>query len=518
MLHTPATRARQNDLALDECVAGTVERVTFHSDTSGFCVLQVRARGYRRPVTVVGHVATIAIGECIEARGAWQRHPSHGAQFRAGTLAVSNPTSADDLCRFLGSGLIKGVGPALAKRLVASFGEQVLDIIERDPDALARVHGIGASRARVIAEAWNEHRSLRDLAAFLRDHRIPELLLTRIHRAYGRAAIDTISSNPYRLALDLTGFGFAEADRIASRIGVERRAAIRLRAGIASVIAEAVEDGHCGLPTDEALERARHLLGVSVTDLAPVVDAQCAAGELVADEVEGRDCLFSRGLYSAELYVAARLRELSRGALPWGKIEPAYAISKAEKALGVTFSASQREALEGACRSKVLVMTGGPGVGKTTLVRGLLHILAERNVDAALCAPTGRAARRLSAVTGRDAKTIHRLIGAALGGLRRGSDVPVACDLLVVDEASMVDVRLMAALLRALPDHAALLIVGDADQLPSIGPGQVLSDLIRSRAVPVARLADIFRQESPEPDRDGCSRDQPGRDARSRPG
>src|SRR3954452_12948672 len=297
MLHTPATRASQSDLGLDECVAGTVERVTFHSDTSGFCVLQVRARGYRRPVTVVGHVATIAIGECIEAQGAWQRHPSHGAQFRAATPAVSNPTSADDLSRFLGSGLIKGVGPALAKRLVASFGEQVLDIIERDPDALARVHGIGASRAQVIAEAWNEHRSLRDLAAFLRDHGIPESLLTRIHRAYGRAAIETISTNPYRLALDLAGFGFAEADRIASRLGVERRAAIRLRAGITSVIGEAAEDGHCGLPIDETLERARQVLGVPIMDLAPVVDAQCVDGELVADEIDHRRCLFSRGLY-----------------------------------------------------------------------------------------------------------------------------------------------------------------------------------------------------------------------------
>ncbi len=491
----PAALAAQNALALDERLAGVVERVTFHSDQTGFGVLQVRARGYRRLVTVVGHVAIVAVGEFVEARGAFAQDPSHGVQFRADELAVSMPTGVDDLRRFLGSGLIKGIGPALAGRLVASFGTRVLDVIENHPDELARVHGIGIARAQVIAEAWREHRALRTIAAFLREHGIGGALLTRIYRLYGREAVAVITEDPYRLTVDIPGFAFAAADRIARRLAVAPEAALRLKAGVASVVADAVEEGHCGLPRDEAIERATALLGVRTVELEPVVEAQCAAGELVADTVEGRACLFPRGLYGAEMYVAARLGELAQGSLPWGDLKPEAAVARAESALGVALSDSQRAALAEACRSKVLVVTGGPGVGKTTLVRGLLHLAGERHVPVALCAPTGRAARRLAAVTGLQAKTIHRLLGAVDGDVRRGPEAPLDCGLLVLDEASMVDVRLMTALLRALPDHAALVVVGDVDQLPSIGPGQVLADIIRSGCVPVARLDEVFRQE-----------------------
>ena len=497
MLPSPVTgRPDQRTLALDERLAGAVERVTFHSDETGFCVLQVRARGYRRVVTLVGHVPSVAAGEFVEAEGGWVHHRAHGAQFQADTLAVTAPATVDDLRQFLASGLIRGVGPALAQRLVAAFGARVLDVIERQPDEIARVRGIGTSRAQIIAEAWAAHRSMRDIAAFLGECGIAGSLLVRVYRAYGADAIDVISTNPYRLALDLPGFGFAAADRVASRLDIDPAASIRLRAGIASVIAAAVEDGDCGLPRDEAGARASRLLDVPAPDLAPVIDALCAEGEFVAEESGGRPCLFPRHLHRAELAVASRLRDLARGAPPWGDLRPDDAIARAEAALGIAYSAGQREALRCACGTKVLVVTGGPGVGKTMLVRGLLHMVGERGAAVALCAPTGRAARRLAAVTGRDARTIHRLLGATRAGIRGAAAAPLACDLLVVDEASMVDMRLMAALLGALPDRAALLVVGDRDQLPSIGPGEVLADIIRSGAVPVARLDEVFRQEA----------------------
>ena len=309
-------------------------------------------------------------------------------------------------------------------------------------------------------------------------------------------AIQVLSENPYRLARDVRGVGFKTADTIAARLGIEKTAMIRVRAGIGFTLTEAMDDGHCGLSLDELVPTAERLLEIPGSLIEEALDLELEAGEVVADEVDGRRCIFLAGLHRAERAIADRLRALQEGALPWPHIDPVKAIPWVEARAGITLAESQRAALRLALLSKVLVITGGPGVGKTTLINSILKVLGAKRIEIALAAPTGRAAKRLSESTGHTAKTIHRLLDVdpRHGSFRRNEESPLRCDLLVVDETSMVDAPLMHAVLRAVPEHAALILVGDVDQLPSVGAGQVLADIIGSATVPVVRLTEVFRQ------------------------
>jgi exodeoxyribonuclease V alpha subunit len=486
----------QPEASTQEVLAGLVERVTYHNAENGFCVLRAKVRGHRDVVTIVGHAATIAAGEWITASGGWVNDRTHGQQFKARFLRTSPPTSVDGIEKYLASGMIRGVGPVYAKKLVRAFGEKVFDVIEMTPNRLREVGGIGPVRAASILAAWAEQKAVREIMVFLHSNGVGTARAVRIFKTYGADAIQVMTENPYRLVRDIRGIGFKTADAIAMRLGIEKTAMVRVRAGISYALTEAMDEGHCGLPTDELGPLAERLLEVPSALVRTALDLELAEDAVVADRVGETPCVFLAGLHRAERTIAERLMRLANGSLPWPWIDPDKGLPWVEKRIGLALAASQIAAIRLALMSKVLVMTGGPGVGKTTIVRAILRILAAKGVRIQLCAPTGRAAKRMAEATGFEAKTIHRLleIDPRSGGFKRGDDNPLDCDFLVVDETSMVDVMLMQALMKATPRRAALLLVGDIDQLPSVGPGQVLADVIASGAVPVVRLTEVFRQ------------------------
>ncbi|ASC06828.1 Exodeoxyribonuclease V [Acetobacter pasteurianus subsp. pasteurianus] len=482
--------------ASSEVLAGLVERVTFHNAENGFCVLRVKVRGQRDLVTVVGHAAMISAGEFVQISGRWFNDHTHGLQFKAEFLRASPPTTVEGIERYLGSGMIRGIGPVYAKKLVKAFGEAVFDLIEQEPGRLREVTGIGPKRAERIVGGWADQKVIREIMLFLHSNGVGTSRAVRIFKTYGQDAVRLISENPYRLAKDIRGIGFKTADQIARKMGIAPDAMIRVRAGISYALGEAMDEGHCGLPIGELLTSTAELLEVAAPLIETALALELEAGDVVADSVGETGCIFLTGLYRAEQSIAERLRACAVGRPPWPEIDAEKAMTWVEGKTGLALAPSQQEAVRLALRSKVLVITGGPGVGKTTLVNAILKIVTAKDTDVRLCAPTGRAAKRLSESTGLEGKTIHRLLETdpANGSFKRDDTNPLTCDLLVVDEASMVDVLLMRSLLRALPDSAALLIVGDVDQLPSVGPGQVLADIINSDAVPVVRLTEVFRQ------------------------
>ena len=387
-----------------------VERVTFHNAESGFCVLRVKARGQRDLVTVVGHAAAIAAGEWVQMSGAWINDRTHGLQFKAAFLKASPPTTLEGIEKYLGSGMIRGIGPVYATKLVRAFGAAVFELIEQEPGRLREVTGIGPKRAARIIAGWAEQKVIREIMLFLHAKGVGTSRAVRIYKTYGTDAVQIITENPYRLARDIRGIGFRTADLVAQKLGIERTAMIRVRAGISFALAEATGEGHCGLPVEELTGLAGTLLEVPAELIEMALVLELEAGEVVADTLEDRRCVFLTGLYRAEQVIAERLRLLGQGAPPWPPIDAAKAIPWVETRTGLPLAASQREAL--ALTSKVLVITGGPGVGKTTLVNSILKIIGAKQVEVALGAPTGRAAKRLFESTGREAKTIHRLLEA----------------------------------------------------------------------------------------------------------
>ncbi len=400
----------QPEVSTKEVLAGLVERVTYHNVENGFCVLRARARGHRDLVTVVGHAATIAAGEWITASGEWLNDHTHGQQFKAKFLRTSAPTSVEGIEKYLGSGMIRGIGPVYAKKMVKAFGEQVFDIIEAEPDRLREVTGIGAVRAKRITDAWAEQKIIREIMVFLHSNGVGTARAVRIYKTYGADAVQVMTENPYRLARDIRGIGFKFADAIAMKLGVEKTAMIRLRAGISYALAEAVDDGHCGFPTAELLPLAEGLLEVTQELICTALDLELAEGTVIADRVGETNCIFLSSLYQAERSIAERLAMLTTEKLPWGAIDADKAVPWVEARVSLELATSQKAAIQLALDSKIIVVTGGPGVGKTTIVNAILRVLAAKGVNILLAAPTGRAAKRLNETTGLEAKTIHSLL------------------------------------------------------------------------------------------------------------
>ena len=361
-----------------EVLAGLVERVTYHNDGNGYCVLRIKARGHRELVTVVGHAAVISAGEWITASGEWVNDRTHGQQYRAKFLKTSEPTSLDGIEKYLGSGMIRGIGPVYAKKLVRVFGEKVFDTIEAEPERLREVTGIGPVRANRITAAWAEQKIVREIMVFLHSNGVGTARAVRIYKTYGADAVQVMTENPYRLARDIRGIGFKTADAIAMKLGIEKTAMIRVRAGISYALTEAMDEGHCGLPTDELVPLAEKLLEVPVELVRIALDLERTEGTVIADSVGETSCVFLAGLHRAERSIAERLIRLAHGTLPWPWINPDKALPWVEERIGLTLAESQVAAIRLALMSKALVMTGGPGVGKTTIVKGILRILQQR--------------------------------------------------------------------------------------------------------------------------------------------
>ena len=479
-----------------ERLSGSVERVTFHSEESGFCILRTKVKGRRDLVTVVGSAASIAPGEYVECLGSWQNDRNYGLQFKTTQLTVVPPSTLEGIEKYLGSGMVKGIGPHFAKALVYAFREEVFTVIEEEPQRMLELPGIGQKRMEKVTTAWADQKVIREIMVFLQSNGLGTGRAVRIFKTYGNESIIKVSENPYRLALDIHGIGFTTADTLARQLGIAPDSLIRAQAGVHHVLQEISGNGHCATPLEYLVAEAAKLLDITPEIIETAIGAEVAAENLVSEEINGTPALFLTPLYRAEIGTATSLQRLLRGEPPWGVIDSEKAIPWVEGKTGLILSDSQRRAINLALSSKAVVITGGPGVGKTTLVNSILLMLQAKQIAVTLCAPTGRAAKRLSESTGLEAKTIHRLLefDPQSFGFKRNRDNPLETDLIVIDEASMVDIVLMNRLLAAVPDNAALMLVGDVDQLPSVGPGAVLGDIIRSGSIPTISLTEIFRQ------------------------
>lgn len=479
-----------------EKLQGSVERVTFHSESSGFCVLRVKVKAHRELITVIGSAASVTAGEYVECLGIWVNDRQHGQQFKSVSIKIVPPTTLEGIEKYLGSGMIKGVGPHFAKKLVKAFGCDVFDVIEQTPERLLELPGIGKKRQTQVTGAWAEQKVIREIMVFLQSHGVGTSRSVRIYKTYGEQAIEKVRENPYRLALDIHGIGFKTADTLAQKLGIAPDSLIRAQAGVRHVLQEWSGEGHCAAARDTLCDMAVKLLEIPAPIIDEAITAELVEGNLTAEVIDLHEAVFLTPLYRAEVGCANNLLRLNQGNTPWSFIDAQKAIPWVEEQTTLTLSASQRAAIELVLQHKVTVITGGPGVGKTTLVNSILKILSAKQINIALCAPTGRAAKRLSESTGLEAKTVHRLLefDPSIFTFKHNEEFPLELDCLVIDESSMMDVGLMNQLLKSVPTDAAILIVGDVDQLPSVGPGAVLADIIDSGKIATVRLTEIFRQ------------------------
>lgn len=479
-----------------QALEGPVERVTFHSPESGFFVIRAKIAGYRDLVTITGNTPSITAGEYVECKGVWVNDARHGLQFKAMHIHTIVPTTLEGIEKYLGSGMVKGIGPFFAKRLVAAFAESVFDVIEHSPNKLLELEGIGKKRQDIISRAWEEQKVVREVMVFLQSHGVGTGRAVRIYKTYGEDSVAKVRENPYRLAIDIHGIGFKTADHIAQQLGIAPHSLIRAQAGVRHVLQTMSGQGHCACEVRQLRQDTHDLLDIPSDIVEKAMEAECQEGHLIEREVDSDRWMFLAPLDRAEQGVVSHLHRLRLGQAPCAGIDIQAALRWVEEKNALTLSDSQRQAVTQSIQSKVCIITGGPGVGKTTVINSILKIWLAKKQKVMLCAPTGRAAKRMSESTQHDALTIHRLLDfdPTKFAFNHDADNPLQTDVLVVDESSMVDVVLMNQLLRALPDDAVLLLVGDVDQLPSVGPGAVLSDVINSHVVPVCRLTEIFRQ------------------------
>jgi len=485
-------------------LSGQVERITFASMDNGYTVAKLKVYGRHDLVTVVGALMSPAPGEILKMRGRWGNHPKHGEQFKVEYYETKVPASVYGIKKYLGSGLIKGIGPKIAERIVASFGAATLDVIEENTDQLAEVDGIGKKRIAMIRTAWDEQKEVREVMLFLQSHGVSTGYAAKIFKHYGQQSIAVVRENPYRLARDIFGIGFLTADKIAAKLGFEKDSLKRAQAGIIYVLHQMADDGHVYYPYLPLITKCREILDVASaiieTAIADItLDKTIVIEDLNEDANQfqsNHKAVYLQRYHFCESRIASMLMRIKYAPSTTGAIDAKRAIAWAEEKIGIRLAKHQADAVKSVLSHKVMVITGGPGTGKTTLISAVLKIFIRMKALVLLAAPTGRAAKRMIEATGNTVKTIHRLLEYSFkkGGFQKNSDTPLKCDLLIVDEASMIDTILMYHLLRAIPTHAAFILVGDVNQLPSVGAGSVLNDIIASDEIPVVALTQIFRQ------------------------
>lgn len=482
-----------------ETLRGELRRVRFTSADGSFAVCDFVAPTHVMPITMVGNIMSAQPGESIEVVGRWIDDARFGRQLKIVRLHAIPPITREGIERYLKGGFIEGIGPTLARRIVDAFGEATLDILDETPQRLAEVEGIGKLRSERIIEAWTRQRTIRRVMVFLHSHGVSSTYASKIFKLYGDRAVEIILNNPYKLAEDIFGIGFFKADEIARKAGLEADAPERLAAGLMHALKQASHDGHMFLPLDELKGKAAELLQCEPELLGSSIEELRMEQKIIIEPVVELDCpaVYLARAYKAEVDAARHLSRLIHAPmlLRSGPVDDA-ALSALERDLGIELAAAQRQGVRAAWSDKVMILTGGPGTGKTTIVRAVVALGEQLGKRIALAAPTGRAAKRLSETTGRSAQTLHRLLEFSFqqGGFQYNEERPLDVDMLIVDEASMIDSYLLLGIVRALPDHASLLFVGDVDQLPSVGPGSALEDMIRSNTVKTVRLVEIFRQ------------------------
>lgn len=477
-------------------LTGTVKAIIYRSEDTGFTVLELTDET-GEDMTAIGEIPLAGVGERVELTGQWTEHKTYGHQFRAETCKTLAPATLTALKNYLASGLIKGVGESTAQAIVQTFGMETLDVLEKEPERLVEVPGIGRVRAHTIAASYGAQIGLRDIMLGLQKYGVTIGQAMKLYKIYGELCLAKIEENPYRLIDDVEGIGFKTADAIARNGGVEPEAPYRLRAGLKYTLQWARQEGHTYLPREKLVEVAAGLLRAEIAPVERILTELLLEGQLIQEQLPGEDGVFLPGMFRTEQDCALRLLRLQgQSALDNPFFRPKTQIARLEQQLDITLAPAQRQAVELALKAGALVITGGPGTGKTTILRFVITLLEEMGTEYALCAPTGRAAKRMGEATGRDASTIHRLLEYSYGeaGFGRNAENTLLADVVIVDEMSMVDVPLMAALLRALAPGTRLIMVGDSDQLPSVGPGNVLRDMVDSGQIPVVRLTEIFRQ------------------------
>lgn len=467
-----------------------VERITYQNAENGYTVLKCAAKNYKDLVTVVGTMPDTHVGSVLSLEGMWKMDSRYGRQFSVEKFEETLPATVYGIEKYLGSGLIKGVGPKFAKRIVAKFGKDTLDIIEENPDALIEVEGIGKVRVERIKHNWQEQKEIKNIMLFLQSHEVSTSHATKIFKTYGNKSIQIVQENPYRLADDIWGIGFKTADQIAEKLGFEKDRFIRLRSGILYALNKLSEDGHCFAVREQLIQKAKELLEIDIPELEITLDEMMRTGDVIRYE----EAIYLPPFYYSETGCAKRLLQLMEEKKKT-EIDTEKIVQTVIQNSEIFYDEIQTEAIRTAVISKVMILTGGPGTGKTTTTMGMICALKRMGYHILLAAPTGRAAKRMSETTGMEAKTIHRLLEYKMpDGYQRNEEHPLDGDVLILDECSMVDIILMYNLLKAIPPKMSLILVGDTDQLPSVGAGNVLKDLIASGIIPVIRLTRIFRQ------------------------